>query len=82
LPKAALKQARTKAQSEWESRPISRGSGCNNDKELWIAELAEHSFRRPFQLQGKSQRVLELLHDRCGEPANSAFETHYGQLGH
>ena len=35
--------------------------------------------RSPVKIQGKSQRVLELLHDRCGKPANLTFKTHDGQ---
>lgn len=36
----------------------------------------EHSPGSPLQVQGKCRRVLELLHDGYGEPANLAFETH------
>jgi len=37
---------------------------------------AESSLGSPFQIQRKSQRVLELLHDPCGKPANLALKAH------
>ena len=44
-----------------------------------IAGVARRSFGSPSKIQGKSQRVFQLLHCSHGKAANPAFKTHSWQ---
>lgn len=41
-----------------------------------LAGAAKRSLGSSLEIQGKYQRVFELLHDGCGKPADLAFEAH------
>ena len=58
-------------------RPISlKATTRPSGRAVSTAGPVEHSFRSPYKVQGKGERVLKPLHHLGGELANLTFKTH------